>query len=46
MPGVVMSMTRNEMPRCFGADGSVRNMPKIQFDLCAVEVHIFWPLMT
>ena len=44
--GSCISITMKVMPRCFGASGSVRNMPNSQLDLWAEEVHIFWPLIT
>ncbi|MCY1516579.1 hypothetical protein D9M68_512160 [compost metagenome] len=34
------------MPACFAAPGSVRTRQKIMSATCAVEVQIFWPLMT
>src|SRR2546430_5327650 len=45
IPGICMSISRNEMPCCFfGALGSVRTRQKHQSASCAVEVQIFWPL--
>ena len=35
-----------EMPRCFGASGSVRASMNIQSARWAPEVQIFWPLTT
>ena len=45
IPGVFMSIRKNEMPRCLGASGSLRARQKIQSACCAPEVQIFWPLM-
>ena len=38
--------SRNEMPLCFGASGSVRVSTKIQLARWPADVQIFWPLMT
>ena len=46
MPGVFMSISMNEMPRCFGASGLVRTSAKIQSARWALDVQIFWPLTT
>ena len=46
MPGVVMSISRNEMPSCFFAAGSVRTRQKIQSAYCASVVQVFCPLTT
>ena len=35
-----------EMPRCFGASGSVRHRQNIMFAICAPEVHTFCPVIT
>ena len=44
MPGVFMSIRRNEMPACFLAAGSVRHRQKILSAYCASVVQVFWPL--
>ena len=47
MPGVFMSMSRNEMPCCcFGAFGSVRTRQKIQSAYWPSVFQVFWPLTT
>ena len=46
MPGARPSTSRKEMPRCFGASGSVRASRKNQSAVCAAEVQIFCPLIT
>ena len=43
IPGVFMSIRKNEIPRCFGASGSVRAKQKIQSACCAPDVQIFCP---
>ena len=39
-------MSRNEMPRCFLASGSVRTRQKIQSPYWPSVVQVFWPLTT
>ena len=39
-------MMINEMPRCFGASGSVRTRMYMLSALWALLVQIFWPLIT
>ena len=47
IPGVVMSISRKEMPCCcFAASGSVRTSAKIQSAWCALLVQIFEPFTT
>ena len=46
MPGAFMSIRMYEMPRCFGASGSVRTRQNIRSAYCAPEVQIFCPLTT
>ena len=47
MPGVRMSMSRNEMPSWrFSLLASVRTRQKIQSAKCACVVQIFWPVTT
>ncbi|MOA19089.1 hypothetical protein D3C78_1394440 [compost metagenome] len=46
MPGVFMSISRKEMPRCCCASGSVRTRQKIQSACWARVVQIFWPFTT
>ncbi|MNN41014.1 hypothetical protein D3C81_1551070 [compost metagenome] len=46
MPGVFMSISTNEMPRCCRASGSVRTRQNIQSAKCARVVQVFWPLTT
>ena len=43
MPGVAMSTSRKEMPRCFAASGSVRTSSAMWSAACAREVQIFCP---
>ena len=45
-PRLCRSMSKKEMPCCFFAEGSVRTRQKIQSDLSACEVQIFWPVTT
>ena len=45
-PGLVMSMSRKEMPCCFFAAGSVRTRQKIQSAYWANVVQVFCPLTT
>jgi hypothetical protein len=45
-PGWSIGHSRNEMPLCLGASGSVRHSTKIQLAVWPSEVQIFWPLMT
>ena len=45
-PGVSIGHSRNEMPRCLGAVGSVRASTKIQLARVANEVQIFCPSIT
>src|SRR5579875_1322594 len=45
-PGERMSISRNEMPRCFCASGSVRTRLKIQSPYCPYVVQVFCPLTT
>ncbi len=45
-PGVAMSTSRNEMPSCFLAFGSVRTRRKIQFASVARVVQVFCPRTT
>jgi len=42
-PGESMSISRNVMPACFRASGSVRTRRNIQSALSAYDVQIFWP---
>ena len=46
MPGVFMSISRNEMPSCFLPLSSVRTRANIMSAQWAIEVQIFWPLTT
>ncbi|MNC50316.1 hypothetical protein D3C75_995490 [compost metagenome] len=46
MPGVAMSISRKEMPRCCWACGSVRTRQKIQLACWPRVVQVFWPLTT
>ena len=46
MPGWRMSTSRNEMPLCFGASGSVRASVKMWSARWPADVQIFWPLST
>ena len=46
MPGVSFSISRNEIPRCFGASGSLRTRTNSHSANCAPEVQIFCPLTT
>ena len=46
MPGDFMSSSKNVMPLCLAAAGSVRTRKKPQSDTCAMLVHTFWPLST
>jgi hypothetical protein len=45
-PGLVMSMSRNEMPACFFTAGSVRTRQKIQSPYWPSVVQVFCPLTT
>ena len=44
-PGWPSSTSRNEMPLCFGASGSVRASRKMWSARWPADVQIFWPLM-
>ncbi|MNN46663.1 hypothetical protein D3C81_1610520 [compost metagenome] len=44
MPGVAMSISRKEMPRCCCASGSVRTRQKIMLACWPRVVQVFWPL--
>ena len=46
MPGVFMLIQKKEMPRCFGASGSVRAMKYMPSAWSARLVQIFCPLIT
>ncbi len=46
IPGVSMSMTRQEMPLCLDASGSVRTRIMHRSAWLARLVQTFWPLMT
>jgi hypothetical protein len=43
-PGDFMSISRNEMPACAFAVGSVRTRQKIQSACWASVVQVLWPL--
>ena len=45
-PGDRMSSSRYEMPRCFGASGSVRTSRIARSACRAPDVHTFWPFTT
>ncbi len=45
-PGWSISNAKYEMPVCFGAFGSVRAISIPRLQICAVDVHTFWPVMT
>ena len=45
-PGWRMSTSRNVMPLCLGASGSVRTSRKMWSARCPADVQIFWPLIT
>jgi hypothetical protein len=46
MPGSVMGISRNEMPSCGLALGSVRTRQNSMSAIIAWEVQIFWPSTT
>ncbi len=46
MPGVFMSISRNEMPSCFFAPLSVRTRQNIMSAYWPSVVHVFWPFTT
>ena len=45
-PGCSMSISRNEMPACFGPPTEVRTRQKIRFAYWAQLVHSFVPVTT
>ena len=46
MPGRSIGQMKYETPLCFGASGLVRAMRMPNFEKCASDVQIFWPLTT
>ena len=46
MPGRSIGQMKYEIPRCFGASGSVRAMRMPNLEKCAIDVQTFCPFTT